>query len=630
MEVKKMTIVGSGEEGVKCSDFFKKYGFDAALFTVEAETEDAPGLELSKEDAELIASAGGPVFLAGCDADLRRNIRAKLTEVGAREDLLIEDSILWAEDTEELIDALSFNSEVHPNEYVKCLLENYPQSARDTIGTLANYQIEKIKKDIDPKQKTLAVYYPSKAYRANLGSEWMPEEVRKKGYNVIFLFGTIRGDEYEQRPYSYYAGHDLVQHFEFVDVFIYPCLMDGLPRRSKKVLFVHDIYDSPSGKDEAPLESTPGSDEPQQISPLLDELDYAFIPCRALMGNTLICVTKYIRSRPLWRIPGGYIKLDRNLRYFESHKAAVDSLIYAPTVCEDVFEDYVSLPRHGGDIVAALLESFPDYRIIFRPHPHTLETEYVKRIEERFRGKERFSFDSNASFYMDNYCRSAAMVTDMSGTAFTYAFTTLRPVVFFSHNEQTVEGAFNEVRYFRDREKIGCVVTSTEELAEKMAFVLQEREGFAKGIREFRDSEIYNVGQAEHYFVKTFKHIFNGTVNKDWGLVLSADYQTRGRLDPPAAGEPERDVSKPEPGPSEPCLIEEGYKGYNIVAFRGGYYGLGQGEGAFDVDKVNSNEYKRCFAGGSVAEVKGLIDESVGREAGLDRLSSANTDMVSK
>jgi len=77
-------------------------------------------------------------------------------------------------------------------------------------------------------------------------------------------------------------------------------------------------------------------------------------------------------------------------------------------------------------------------------------------------------------------------------------------------------------------------------------------------------------------------------------------------------------------------LIEEGYKGYNIVAFRGGYYGLGQGEGAFDVDKVNSNEYKRCFAGGSVAEVKGLIDESVGREAGLDRLSSANTDMVSK
>jgi len=590
--VKQVIVAGKGREAERCCGFFEKYGFDARI------------LKPARKNAESIRSAGCPIVAAG-----GRAAGQKLRGMGVREDLLIEGSMLWAEDAERLIDALSFNSEARPNEYLQCLLENYPQSARDMIGTLADYQIQKIKKDIDPEQKTLAIYYPSKAYRSNLGSEHMRRKIRNEGFNVINLFGVIRRDGYEKQPYSYYAGHDLVQRFDFVDVFIYPSLMGGLPKRSKKVLFVHDIYDSPSGKDEAPVESATASDEPQHISPLLDELDYVFLPCRALMGRTQISVTKYIRSRPLWRIPGGYIKLDRNLRYFESHKTAVDSLIYAPTVCEDVFEDYVSVPRHGGDIVAALLENFPDYRIIFRPHPHTLETEYVKRIERRFRNNERFSFDPNASFYMDNYCRSAAMVTDMSGTAFTYAFTTLRPVVFFSHNEDTVEDTFNNVRYFRDRQKIGYIATTIDELAEKMGFALQERDGFKERIREFRDCEIFNVGNAEGYFASTFRHIFDGTVHRDWAILLSADYQTRGRLDTRSPSEAERNVSEAGTGTSEPHLIEDGYRGFNIIRCAEKYYGLAQSEGVFDVGKANRGEYQSCFVGNSVDEVKRVIVE---------------------
>ena len=57
--------------------------------------------------------------------------------------------------------------------------------------------------------------------------------------------------------------------------------------------------------------------------------------------------------------------------------------------------------------------------------------------------------------------------------------------------------------------------------------------------------------------------------------------------------------------------MEEGYKGYNIVEFRGGYYGIAQGEGAFNVEKLNRNEYKRCVASGSIDEVKRMVDELI-------------------
>ncbi len=607
--MKQVVIIGDGQAAASCCSFFKKYGFDV-LYFVGQRGEEAPGgicvFKFTDNSAKEIASMGCPVVFAADNTRFCRRAKDKLAGIGVARNFLVEDSILWSCDTEELLDALSFNSKTQPNEYLRCLLERYPESARDMIGTLADYQIEKIKKDIDPEKKTLAIYYPSKAYRSNLGSRGMYEKIREKGYNVIFLFGVIRDDEYEKQPHSYYAGHDLVQRLDFVDVFVYPSLMGGLPKRSKKVLFVHDIYDSPSGKDEAPCKPETDSGKPQRVSPLLDELDYTFLPCRALMGRTHVAVDRCTRSRPLWRIPGGYIKLDRNLHFFEAHKTKipVNSIIYAPTVCGDEFENYVSLPEYGEDIVRALLANFPDYRIIFRPHPHTLDTEYVANIEKRFRDNERFVLDSNASFYMGNYCRSAVMVTDMSGTAFTYAFTTLRPVIFFSHNESTVEKAFNNVRYFEDRAKIGYIAIDIDELVEKTALALGKKDGFEKTIREFRDSEIYNVGQAEEYFTKSLKHIVEGTVHRDWGIVLSADYQTRGRLDTEQRNTLEADAEA-----EQPRLVQENYKDYNIVKFNGSYYGLAQCEGAFDIEKFKRDRYSRCFLGRTLDEVQGIIDQ---------------------
>ena len=495
-----------------------------------------------------------------------------------------------------LIKEVTFNCP-ESREEIETLIKSCPNNAQAIIPRLAEYQINKIQKELKPDQKTLAVFYPSKAYRENLGSEDLYERIRAQGYNVIFLFGVIRGDEFEKRPFSYYAGHDLIGYFNFINAFIFPTLMPGLPFDAKKILFVHDIYDSPKGVAEtSPVSLNDG--KPQRVPPLLDELDYTFLPSRALMpsSNKL----SLIRQKPLCRIPGGYIKLDKNIQYFKSIQIPIDSIIFAPTVHWDHFYDYVAVPEHGSDIVGALLEQFSKYKIIFRPHPHTVDTQEVQKVAGAFKDHPQFEFDTNASFYMENYARSQLMVTDMSGTAFTYAFTTSRPVVFFSHKDETAENAFGKIRYFKDRERIGYVATNIQELCEKVSYILDNKVELQQKIGEFREETIYNLGKTEDYIVDNIRFILENEIHPDWQYVES----------PIAAREkPETQASLPNINP-EPVLIEEGYNNFNIIVFGGLFYGLAQGEGAFDIVKFKNNHYQACFEGTSVEQVRLLIDQN--------------------
>lgn len=64
----------------------------------------------------------------------------------------------------------------------------------------------------------------------------------------------------------------------------------------------------------------------------------------------------------------------------------------------------------------------------------------------------------------------------------------------------------------------------------------------------------------------------------------------------------------------EPKLVLEGYKGFNIISYGDKYYGLDQNEGPFYITKVEKKEYKKCFIGKSIDEVKEIIDKSLQEE----------------
>jgi hypothetical protein len=58
-----------------------------------------------------------------------------------------------------------------------------------------------------------------------------------------------------------------------------------------------------------------------------------------------------------------------------------------------------------------------------------------------------------------------------------------------------------------------------------------------------------------------------------------------------------------------PQLLEENYRGFNLVVFRNRVYAIPQSEGAFDLERVEKGGYSRSFQGSSVQEVKKAIDE---------------------
>ena len=78
------------------------------------------------------------------------------------------------------------------------------------------------------------------------------------------------------------------------------------------------------------------------------------------------------------------------------------------------------------------------------------------------------------------------MITDFSGTAYTFAYSTLRPVIFFSKNEKKfAKSEISNLFYFKDRKIIGFVSKNLNQLL-----------GFIKRInkkKEYNKNKIFNL-----------------------------------------------------------------------------------------------------------------------------------------
>ncbi len=103
-------------------------------------------------------------------------------------------------------------------------------------------------------------------------------------------------------------------------------------------------------------------------------------------------------------------------------------------------------------------------KIIFRPHPIDRKTHLTLEIEESFKNNNNFKLDISND-YFDTYLNSMCLITDISGTAYTYAFLTNKPVIFFSKNEKLInELGHGNLSYFEDRNKIGVIIKNSNEI----------------------------------------------------------------------------------------------------------------------------------------------------------------------
>jgi hypothetical protein len=207
--------------------------------------------------------------------------------------------------------------------------------------------------------------------------------------------------------------------------------------------------------------------------------------------------------------PAGYPKLDLMLDALGTTGASSGeglTAVYAPTHVIASNERLASLRRHGERIVDALLAG--GYRVIFRPHPISLLDEdrsVVDRIAAAHAGNPKFSLDRSKD-YSRTYASADFMVTDLSGTGFTYSLTFARPCLFFAADEDAERGLYGA--QFDDRQRIGAVVRTDAELLEKAAEL--SRIDMTEQLERFRDEFVFNVGKSAPYIVNVLEDLLAG------------------------------------------------------------------------------------------------------------------------
>jgi hypothetical protein len=208
-------------------------------------------------------------------------------------------------------------------------------------------------------------------------------------------------------------------------------------------------------------------------------------------------------------LSAGYPKLDLMLAALEpkrQSRAQGATAVYAPTHVIPSNERLASLRLHGERIVETLLGA--GYRVIFRPHPMSFvdqDRALVDRIAAAHAGNPRFTLDRSKDYSL-TYAAADFMVTDLSGTGFTYSLTFTRPCIFFSSDEQAERG-LNGAQ-FDDRHRIGAVVRSDAELLQRAADLL--RTDMSEQLLRFRGEFVFNAGSSAGYIVSALEDMLAG------------------------------------------------------------------------------------------------------------------------
>ena len=214
-------------------------------------------------------------------------------------------------------------------------------------------------------------------------------------------------------------------------------------------------------------------------------------------------------------IRGGYPKLDASLAdpLFGSEPDP-RTVVYAPTLTLPENEELSSLRRYGEGIIRTLLEM--KLRVIFRPHPCSFDTDdapFIDAIIKSFCDNPNFELDRQKS-YAQAYSRSSLMITDLSGTGFSYAFTLGRPVIFFAANE-TAETDKRGIQY-QCRDQIGQVARDFAGLARSVNDLRVNAAAIQNKIKAFRAQSIFNLGHSAEYITQRLNVVLKRGVCEDW------------------------------------------------------------------------------------------------------------------
>lgn len=209
--------------------------------------------------------------------------------------------------------------------------------------------------------------------------------------------------------------------------------------------------------------------------------------------------------KPKKLVKWGYTLLDE-MRTDYSSKKRVDkndkTILVAPSWQDDNIVD---------SCLDELLEVLcgKGYKIVVRPHPQHVRHQ-PKRMEEL---KSRFSDSTDIEIQTDFSSNNTVfeadmMITDWSGIAYEYAFTTCKPVLFINTPMKIMNSEYQRINVepinIWMRDKIGAVleINNISKAADAVADMLEASELYRDIIDEFIHEYVYNLGTSSEVGAK--------------------------------------------------------------------------------------------------------------------------------
>lgn len=318
------------------------------------------------------------------------------------------------------------------------------------------------KKIFNKNLKVVFFYFPVKSYQSNI-LELIDELKKENNLDVILAFNRGSSNEVKNYDKAFFLNLGYLKFIHNIDIFLSSYVVYEFPNSLNKIYINHDIYDAPWVNPET---------EKKLISTLI-RYDYIFLSSDIAISDLNKKINQHHNLKndenKISLINTGYLKLDHVYKNLKEDNTVEESIMLAPTL-SSMLIDY-NLDKFVDSIIEEILKN-DEFKLIYRPHPGDLinkeKKKIIKNIYEKYKNQSNFSLDDNTS-YLESYKKSKILVTDFSGTAYTYAFSKLRPVIFFSKNEEKLKKSeLNELFYFKDRDIVGKIIQDIDRLNEEI------------------------------------------------------------------------------------------------------------------------------------------------------------------
>ena len=198
-------------------------------------------------------------------------------------------------------------------------------------------------------------------------------------------------------------------------------------------------------------------------------------------------------------VPYGYAMIDNMIRSYEKQPPVKNEppvILIAPSWQEDNIMDSCI-----DGLLKALLPM--QYRVIVRPHPQYVRhyPEKLQALQAKYASSPNFTlqtdFSSNETVF-----NADVLVTDWSGTAYEYSFTTLKPCLFINTPMKVMNPDYRDIDVtpfdISIRNQIGIALEpgQIDQIAPAVHRLLHEQAFSPDSIAALRSQSLFNIGKA--------------------------------------------------------------------------------------------------------------------------------------